>query len=170
MRNGAQLLLATAIGATLLGSCSSADEPEGPGDQANPPAITTPPPAPSKTPKPEFDVTYTSTCMDDFPQVFVTGDYSDNTRTGYRFIADVTVYNDGDIRARPFVTVSWLLVGGERVTMERMMRDLPPGQHRRVGFTKPATFDQVSRMAAHRAGDKLCTAKVNALPVGQPAG
>ena len=115
-------------------------------------------PEPEPEPDPKPDVSYESSCQDDFPLVFQTGDNSELTMTGFRFVGEVDLYNDGDAPGQVRVEMTWLFFGGGSTSLTRTV-EVPAGGHRNVGLIKPSTLDEVSRMAGHQPGDKLCKAQ-----------
>jgi hypothetical protein len=101
------------------------------------------------------DVSYSSSCQDDYPLVFQTGDGSEMTHTGYRFVAEVDLYNDGGAPGRVRVKMTWLFFGGGSTSMTKTVEVRAEG-HRKVGFVQPSTQAEVSNMLGHQHGDKLC--------------
>jgi hypothetical protein len=115
----------------------------------------TPTPEPEPTAEPEPHMTFTSSCEDEWPLLFQTGDSSENTMTGFRFVGEVDVYNDGNAAGEASVTFTWLYFGSGSASLTKTV-SVGAGGHRNVGFVEPATVDEISNMAGHQHGDKMC--------------
>jgi hypothetical protein len=150
----------------LTAGGGGADEPNASAPKLNEPAPSkaTQEPTATQTSTPEAPkLSYQSSCEDDYPVVFQTGDSSENTMTGFRFVGEMDLQNSGDAPARVRAQFTWLFFGGGSTSLTKTMT-VPAGAHRKVGFVKPSTLAEVSNMAGHQVGDKLCKARATLLP------
>jgi hypothetical protein len=109
-------------------------------------------PAPEPGPTPEPDGTYTSSCD------YVLGDFTEHTKTGFRFIAEAKLQNTGNIGTVLRVKAVWYLSGGGKVKRTKTVR-LRPGHTKRAGFTVPVGSDEIDRYQALGYGDDRCKVK-----------
>lgn len=89
-------------------------------------------------PEPDPDVEYESSCD------YVLGDFSENSESGFRFIADAVLHNIGNIGTVNEVKVSWYLSGGDKITETKKVK-VKAGADRRVGMSVPASQDEIDR-------------------------
>lgn len=85
---------------------------------------------------PSPDGTYEDSCD------YVLGDFTENTTKGFRFIADATLTNTGNIGTINVVKAVWFLGGGDKLVKTKKVK-LPQGATRRVGFSVPVNSDQI---------------------------
>lgn len=89
------------------------------------------------------------------------------TEAGYRFVADSTLRNTGNITVRALVVASWDLIGGERIVEEKTVK-IPVGGSRRVGFVHVATQDEIDQHQA-LGFDQNCRVRVRLIDtLGEP--
>jgi hypothetical protein len=111
-----------------------------------PPSSAQPPttPAPSTSAAPTSDApptakpdgTYTSSCD------YVLGNFTDNTRAGFRFIADAQMHNTGNIGTVNVIKAAWFQGGGKALTQSKTVK-VPAGHSMRSGITLEGTQDQI---------------------------
>lgn len=99
------------------------------------------------------DGTYTSSCD------YVLGDFSDHTPKGFRFVADATLHNTGNVGTVTEVKAVWFQAGGGKVTETKTVR-IRPGQHKRVGITKLVGQDEIHLIQALDGDDCKVTASM----------
>lgn len=75
---------------------------------------------------------------------YLLGDFTENPDSGYRFIADGTVENTGNIGVRVKATARWLLAGGGAVKDSKEV-SIPYGRTKRISFSVGATSDEIDR-------------------------
>jgi hypothetical protein len=110
-----------------------------------------PPEPPAEPPvEPDPDADYTSVCD------YLLGDFSDNTRTGYRFVADADITNTGNIGIVVRVNVSWRQIGTNPVKASKTAK-IKVGSSKTVHITEPATGDEI---LAHQSADSRCKVAV----------
>jgi hypothetical protein len=78
---------------------------------------------------------------------YVLGDFTSYTPSGYRFLADVTLHNTGNVGTVDEVKAIWLQAGGGRVVETKTVR-VPAGGRKRVGFTKPVGQNEIDLIQA----------------------
>lgn len=110
---------------------------------------TTPEPRPTADP----DGTYESSCD------YVLGDFSENPRTGYRFVADVSMKNTGNIGLVNRVKATWYLSGGGKVVETKEVK-VKAGRSKRVGITVPITNDQLDLHQSLGYNTETCRVRV----------
>jgi hypothetical protein len=148
------LTIGLVVGILLGIAGSSQEEPspgpvavgEGEADPAEPtesPAAPTPsptPPSPSPTPPavvlPDPAVDFSFACD------YVLGDFTENPRTGYRFIASAELTNTGNVGAVVKVVASWKQLGTDAVKAEKTVR-IPYEGTMTVDFTKPVGSNEI---------------------------
>lgn len=98
---------------------------------------------PEEEPAPAADPqgNYSSSCD------YLLGDFSSYTKSGFRFVADATVKNTGNIGTVNEVKAIWFQAGGKRVVVTKKVQ-LEPGQRKRVGFTKQVGQDEIDLIQA----------------------
>lgn len=153
-------VMALVASLALLSGCSSGDdEAETAKDSsAAAPASAEPTETSSETPTelpdvvmPEPSGTFTHSCD------YILGDFTSYTSTGFRFVADAQLHNDGNIGTVNKVDAVWFQAGGGKVTLSKSVK-VAPGKRARVGFTKPVGQDEIDLIQA--LGGKDCTVKV----------
>jgi hypothetical protein len=136
------VLAAALVAAASLGACASSDNNDSKAEDATAPASaepTSPTPTPTELPDvvmPDPSGTFTHSCD------YVLGDFTSHTSTGYRFVADAQLHNDGNIGTVNKVDAVWFLSGGRKVNMSKTVK-VQPGRRARVGFTKPVGSDEI---------------------------
>lgn len=149
-------IAATAV-LLAVGACASGSDDAGGTDEpdATSAAATTEETSEEAEPEPvqEIDGTFEHSCD------YLLGEALDD----YWFVADAVLSNSGNIGTIDRVTVRWYLAGGEVVTEQREVRNLP-GRDKRVGFKVDATSDQIDQiMALSQDGLKTCDVKVRTM-------
>lgn len=86
----------------------------------------------------EPDVDLSSSCD------YVLGDFTTDPDTGYRFIADAVLTNNGVQDERVELIAVWHLAGGDSVKKVKEV-SVPAGKSVREGFSVPASSDQIDR-------------------------
>lgn len=152
------LLAALTLG-LMLTACGTADPapetavtPAAPAPTETAPATSAP--APTVRPR---DVRASSTCNDDWPVVMIPNAEGEGQ---HRFVAEVTVHNDGTARAEVAVRTTWHTIGIPDVIHFRLVF-VPPGGSKRVKHNVPVTTGQLGAMAGHQPGDQMCTTEIN---------
>lgn len=112
---------------------------------ATEPVVAEPEPADDERP----DGKYTFRCN------YILGDFTSNTPSGYRFVADATVTNTGNVGTISRVTAIWDQVGTEAVKSTKTIR-VKAGGKRKVGFTLPVSQEQID---LHQSADGECTVR-----------
>lgn len=102
---------------------------------------------------PEPDNEFSFTCD------YVLGDFTENSKSGYRFLADAELDNTGNIGTVTKITATWYLGGGDKIVKSKTVKVPTGAAGQRVGFTVPATQDQIDR---HQSLDGDNTCKVEA--------
>lgn len=100
--------------------------------------------APAADPSP--DGTFEDSCD------YVLGDFTSNTTHGFRFIADATLTNTGNIGTIDVVKAVWFQGGGAKVVKTKTVK-LPKGATRRVGFSVPVSQDQIDLIQSLNGDD-----------------
>lgn len=119
----------------------------------------TPPPPPKAHPK----GTYRSSCD------YLLGDFTVYSSSGYRFTADVTVHNTGNVTTTSIVSATWNQAGGHRITRGKTLH-LKPGESKRTGFIVPTGGDQIDQYQGLGYGTN-CHVKVSIVDYsGTPKG
>jgi hypothetical protein len=72
---------------------------------------------------------------------YVLGDFTE-TESGYRFVADATLINEGNVGIEVKAIAVWFLSGGDKVKATKSLR-VPYGKSKRTGFSVIATQDQI---------------------------
>jgi hypothetical protein len=98
-----------------------------------------PEPVIEETATPEPDVEFQFSCD------YVLGDFTENPDSGYRFIADANLNNVGNVGAVTKVTATWYLSGGDKVTKSKTVKIAYGVADKRIGFSVPATQDEIDR-------------------------
>ena len=164
MRKITALIIALPL-ALGTASCGSSDSGKDAKTEAASPAADesseTPTEEPSPEPSPDPEGTYTDSCD------YLLGDFSNYTKTGFRFVADAKVKNTGNIGTVNEVTATWFQAGGKKIVMTKTVR-LEPGLQRRVGFPKLVGQDEIDLIQALNGGDQ-CKVKVTMVDTfGEP--
>ncbi|RNL79159.1 DUF2510 domain-containing protein [Nocardioides marmorisolisilvae] len=103
----------------------------------------TPEPEPAADPSP--DGSYQSGC--------------DYLLDPYKFTADASIENTGNITTVYELDAVWYLAGGQSIKASKRVT-IQPGRSRRVGIEKPATVGQIDAHQSYTAGDEDCKAVV----------
>lgn len=127
-------------GGTPAATTSSPDSPE-------PKTTTTPPVMPDPSAK------YSSSCD------YLLGDFTSNTKTGYRFVAGARVKNDGNIGIVLEMRSKWFRLGAKPITDVKEFK-LNIGQARRVDVSVPVGQDDIDMHQALGFDEKTCTVRV----------
>ena len=114
----------------------------------NPEADSTYEPPPAAEP----DGTFTSNCD------YILGDFTNYTKSGFRFVADAKLHNTGNVGTIDEVKAIWYQAGGGKIVETKKVRSRP-GQTVRVGITKPVGQDQIDLIQSLDYGDE-CKVKV----------
>ena len=111
-------------------------------------------PMPSYVPyvPPKPGGTFTSSCD------YILGDFSSKTATGYRFVAGATLHNTGNVGTIDRVVATWMQLGTAPIVMKKTIKD-PYHGTRTVGFTYPASQDELSLLQAAQNQPNYCTVK-----------
>lgn len=109
------------------------------------PVVAEPEPADDERP----DGKYTFRCN------YILGDFTSNTAGGYRFVADATVTNTGNVGTVSRVTAIWEQIGTEAVKKTKTVR-VKAGGKGKVGFTVPVSQEQID---LHQSADGECTVR-----------
>jgi hypothetical protein len=96
--------------------------------------------------------TYSSSCD------YVLGDFSDNTASGFRFVAQAVIKNTGNIGTVDTVTARWFQAGTAPVVASKTVKVLA-GSSKRVGLTEEVSQDQIDLIQSLGYGDN-CKVKV----------
>lgn len=148
-----------------IGAASGSSAPEDEAVARPPTSNTTQEVEPTEDPpaKPEPDVEYSLSCD------YVLGDFTEGTQTGFRFIADVNMDNIGNVGTVNRVTAVWYLAGGGKVTDTKNGVRIDVDKPKRIGFTVPATMDEIDRHQSLDLSSETCTVKVVIVDIfGEP--
>jgi len=146
-------LLVAAIGAVAT---TDQDGTEDVSDRSEAVEISEPtaPPSPSPSPSPtteapDPDAEYSSSCD------YILGDFTENTRTGYRFIAGADVENTGNVDITVEMVASFEQLGGApiRLTEEAGLR---VGQSRSIQVTEPVGSDEIDLVQSAQDDGEFC--------------
>jgi hypothetical protein len=90
---------------------------------------------------------------------YILGDFSDNTSSGFRFVAQAVIHNTGNIGTVDLVTARWFQAGTAPVVATKTVQ-VKAGASKRVGLTEQVTSDQIDLIQSLGYGDN-CTVKVS---------
>lgn len=95
---------------------------------------------------------------------YLLGDFTES-RSGYRFVADATLKNTGNVGLVVRVVASWDQIGGGPVRARKQAR-VRTGATRKVGFIVVATSDQINR---HQSAGSGCRVRATIIDTFGPA-
>jgi len=98
-------------------------------------------PEPEPEVEPSPDGTYSSSCD------YLLGDFTEYTPKGFRFVADATLHNTGNIGTVTKVTAIWFQAGGGKITESKTVK-VKAGHNKRVGFLKQVGGDEIDLIQA----------------------
>jgi hypothetical protein len=145
-------VLGLVIGAVGGASSTSADPTPSSNDQASSSAnhlFSSPSPSADAPPAADPAGTYSHSCD------YILGDF---TNQDYRFVADATIHNTGNIGTVDTVTARWFQAGTKPVVASKTVKVLAGGS-KRVGLTEHVTSDQIDLIQALGFADN-CKVKV----------
>ncbi len=150
-------VLGLVIGGAAGGASTSADSTPSSNDQASASAnhlFNSPSPSPSPDAPPVADPsgTYSHSCD------YVLGDFSDNTASGYRFVAQAVIRNTGNIGTVDTVTARWFQAGGKPVVGSKTVQ-VKAGASKRVGLTEQVSQNEIDLIQSLGYGEN-CAVKV----------
>lgn len=159
-------IVALVLGLLLAGCAMTAGSPKPVADETAASAGNSPKASPSMEdtytppPSPDPEGKYTSDCD------YVLGDFTE-TMHGYRFVADAKLHNTGNVGTVDKVKAVWFLAGGGKVVRSKTVR-LHVHRSKRVGFTVPASQDQIDRYQS-QSGYNNCKVRVTMIDTfGEP--
>jgi hypothetical protein len=118
-----------------------------------------PSPAETESPTPEFllpdpKAEYSRSCD------YVLGDFSENTSTGFRFIAGSDIDNTGNVGIEVELKATFKQLGSDPIVITKKGK-VPWNESRSLNVTKPVSQDQIDLIqAAQDAGD-ICSVEVS---------
>lgn len=124
-------------------SASSSEEPDETENEVEPPQDeVTPDPEPAAEPAPDGE--YEAGC--------------DYLLDPYKFTADASIDNTGNIGAKYQLQVEWYLTGGKSIKMTKSVM-IKAGDTKRIGIERPASLNEIDAHQSYSGGES-CTAEV----------
>lgn len=105
---------------------------------------------PAEEEPPPYAVSLVSSCDDEYPVVFQTDPF--------RLVAEVEATNEGSETAEVDVTTAWLFFGGGKTRLTKTVV-LEPAETKRVAFSKPSNYAEISKMVGWQPGDTMCRSR-----------
>jgi hypothetical protein len=89
----------------------------------------------------------------------VLGDFSENTASGFRFVAQAVIHNTGNIGTVDLVTARWFQAGTSPVVATKTVQ-VKAGASKRVGLTEQVSQNEIDLIQS-LGYDSNCTVKVS---------
>jgi hypothetical protein len=144
-------VLGLVIGGAIGGADTSADPNPTTSGSASP-LFNSPSPSADAPPVADPSGTYSHSCD------YVLGDFSDNTASGFRFVAQAVIHNTGNIGTVDTVTARWFQAGTSPVVASKTVQ-VKAGASKRVGLTEEVSQDQIDLIQS-LGYDSNCVVKV----------
>jgi hypothetical protein len=90
---------------------------------------------------------------------YVLGDFSENTASGFRFVAQAVIHNTGNIGTVDLVTARWFQAGTSPVVATKTVQ-VKAGASKRVGLTEQVSQNEIDLIQS-LGYDSNCTVKVS---------
>jgi hypothetical protein len=143
-------VLGLVIGGAIGGADSTTSTPPG-----NASHVFSPSNSPSTDAPPSANPagTYSHSCD------YVLGDFSENTASGFRFVAQAVIHNTGNIGTVDLVTARWFQAGTSPVVATKTVQ-VKAGASKRVGLTEQVSQNEIDLIQS-LGYDSNCAVKVS---------